>query len=414
VAASTPGRRNVLVLLLLACGAASGPLETPGSGTHHGSLLAASREPALSTPADSRLRCANEGSTSDPGSCLVQEAPTPERGQGHAPSQSEAPEPKSRPPAGGRTFSLWWENDSFLPRGQTTDRFYTNGVRLAWNWSQPPGWLITSCERLLPFLEPMTRGATAQYALLVGQNLYAPEDLEAEELIPDDRPYAGWLYGGFSVTAERVRSVDVLELDVGVVGPWALGEEVQTAVHKLINSRTPGGWDNQLANELGVLLAYSRAQRVLEIEDHDVAGIPGRRFMDLHLNGGGMLGNVFTNLSLGASLRLGLVSSQYGPSGLIPAAPVRQAESRWDAYLFAGVEGRAVVHNIFLDGNTFASSHRVAKRSYVSDLQVGILVRVPWHGLTVAYRAVWRSPEFDERPTTHRFGSFTVSFDLGS
>lgn len=31
----------------------------------------------------------------------------------------------------------------------------------------------------------------------------------------------------------------------------------------------------------------------------------------------------------------------------------------WEAYVFAGAEGRGVASNIFLDGNTFEDSHTV-------------------------------------------------------
>lgn len=40
-------------------------------------------------------------------------------------------------------------------------------------------------------------------------------------------------------------------------------------------------------------------------------------------------------------------------------------------YVFVGVEGRAIAHNIFLDGNTFASSQHVDKKPFVGDLTAG-------------------------------------------
>ena len=42
-------------------------------------------------------------------------------------------------------------------------------------------------------------------------------------------------------------------------------------------------------------------------------------------------------------------------------------------YLFGGVEGRAVAHNLFLDGNTFAKSLSVQKKTFVADFQGGRL-----------------------------------------
>ena len=41
-------------------------------------------------------------------------------------------------------------------------------------------------------------------------------------------------------------------------------------------------------------------------------------------------------------------------------------------YLFAGLEGRAVFRNIFLDGNTFTDSHSVDSKHFVGDIQAGL------------------------------------------
>lgn len=40
-------------------------------------------------------------------------------------------------------------------------------------------------------------------------------------------------------------------------------------------------------------------------------------------------------------------------------------------YVFAGVEGHAVAQNVFLDGNSFASSPHVDKKPLVGDLTAG-------------------------------------------
>src|SRR3546814_18821912 len=46
-------------------------------------------------------------------------------------------------------------------------------------------------------------------------------------------------------------------------------------------------------------------------------------------------------------------------------------------YLFAGVHGRPVARNIFLDGHTFADSRRVDKQPPVGAPQIGIPLVLP-------------------------------------
>lgn len=65
-------------------------------------------------------------------------------------------------------------------------------------------------------------------------------------------------------------------------------------------------------------------------------------------------------------LRLGQrLPLDYGPPRIQPSLPGSgffvPPQDRFGWYLFAGVEGRAVARNIFLDGNTFRDSRSVDK-----------------------------------------------------
>jgi len=55
---------------------------------------------------------------------------------------------------------------------------------------------------------------------------------------------------------------------------------------------------------------------------------------------------------------------------------VRAGQGR-GGYVFAGVEGRAVARDIFLDGNTFQKSPSVDKEPLVGELAVGAALLFP-------------------------------------
>jgi hypothetical protein len=58
-----------------------------------------------------------------------------------------------------------------------------------------------------------------------------------------------------------------------------------------------------------------------------------------------------------------------------------------------GAQGRAVAHNIFLDGNTFRQSPSVRKRVFVGDLETGFSVF--WSSaVRLDFAAVRRTKEF--------------------
>ena len=67
-----------------------------------------------------------------------------------------------------------------------------------------------------------------------------------------------------------------------------------------------------------------------------------------------------------------------------------------------------MLHNIFLDGNTFFDSHSVEKNYLVGDLVAG--AAVSGLGMRLGFSFVVRSPEFEGQDGPDRFGSFTLSF----
>ncbi len=300
------------------------------------------------------------------------------------------------------------END-VLVASDATDESYTNGLLYSqlYNPDCNPPWAERFGKRLRGWLFP---GSRADVALgwEVGQHLFTPTDLEREELIEDDRPYAAWLYGGlfYVLTATESKRQQTLELQFGLVGPAALGEEVQEGVHELISSQLPRGWDNQIPNEPGVSLIYLWRQRF------------GGGTADIVPHLGGALGTIQIYANAGLTLRLGKNISGFPvlQNRMTAAEPeVSRKRRRWEAYLFAGADARALAHNIFLDGTVFRDSHSVDKESFVYDLKAGFSAR--YKSFRFTYTFVRRSKEFSPLPAgvggdgEHEFGSLSVGVE---
>jgi hypothetical protein len=124
------------------------------------------------------------------------------------------------------------------------------------------------------------------------------------------------------------------------------------------------------------------------------------------------LGNVQTYAAAGLMLRAGnKLTADFGPPRTRPSMAGSaffqpDGESGW--YAFAGVEGRAVAHDVFLDGNTWRESRSVECEPLVSDPSLGFVLILPWARLTTAY--TFRSREFTTQRDSAQFGSLSVSF----
>ena len=285
----------------------------------------------------------------------------------------------------GRIASLTWENDAIAG----TDRHYTHGAQISYFTRDEvePGWTDA-----LPAVGYTTQARKWGFAL--GQEIYTPDELKLRELIVDDRPYAAWLYGRVALQRRgnsfaSSLAMETIALDLGVVGPEALGEEAQSVLHQ----DSPRGWDNQLDTEPGFALRYSR-RHLFEtgFDDH------WRLHLIPQINASA--GNVATFIGGGGAARFGYnVPNEFE----VPNGPT---ENRFAAYLFSGIEGRWVAHNLFLDGNTFRDSHSVDRKPFVGELRVGL--GLAFKQVEIVLGHTFLTHEFEQQTTDDSFSFATL------
>jgi hypothetical protein len=311
------------------------------------------------------------------------------------------------------TVTLEVENDFFAP-ATNTDRHYTNGLRAAWLSPElsPPSWIADTADTLSPF-GPDDAPAGRRIGVAVGQNIFTPDDTTRTDPDPNDRPYAGWLYVAASLNSVRqspggAARQDTLQVELGVVGPSAQGEEVQNNFHDLINVGRARGWSHQLRDEptLDITVQQQwRTDRFPAVFGLQADAIP-------HVIA--TLGNAFTYLGAGGTLRLGFsLPDDFGPPRIRPGLPGSDSFARtgpFSWYAFLGLEGRVMGRNIFLDGNTFRDSPSVDKRIFVGDFQAGVAILVG--SVRIAYTHVLVSPEFLGQSEWDQFGSLSLSWNL--
>lgn len=311
-------------------------------------------------------------------------------------------------------ISLLEENDSLY---FNSDKHYTQGLRASdllsdlapqSRWNDP----FDLVGSLLPIFSPDGPDTphARRYALFFGQSLFTPKDLAVKPPDPTDRPYGGWLYAGTSLLQETdQRMLENLELDLGVVGPAALGRQTQNDFHQLIGVHQAQGWSDQIQNEPGAMLTYERLWRLPLVGD-------GTNGVDVIPQLGATVGNIFTYGDAGALLRIGKnLRADYGPVRIRPALSGTDyfdgdhLEGKLGYYFFAGAQGRVVGRNIFLDGNSFRQSPSVSKKPLVADLQAGFSAF--WStALRVDFSVVRRTEEFFGQRGPDEIGTAALAF----
>jgi hypothetical protein len=316
------------------------------------------------------------------------------------------------------TLTIYIENDAF--GFENNDRHYTNGLKLSWisrdltsyrDVKSLPAWMHRVIERV-PYINDPDRLRTLSVS--IGQNIYTPEDAERTDLIVDDRPYAGITYLGVGLHGRSRHSMDTLELGIGVVGPDSYAEDCQIMFHKWIKNTKPKGWEHQLHNEPIVNLFYERKWRTRQIRKPEGFGF------DIIPHLGLAVGNAYTGANVGTQLRIGWnIPNDFGTFLIRPgsdsSAPYDnddprffQPRKRFGIHIFFAADGRIVLRDILLDGNTFRDSHSVKKEPFVADFIGGAGLII--HRVKITFSLVYRTKEFETQRKEQQFGSIAVSY----
>lgn len=286
----------------------------------------------------------------------------------------------------GSEIQIFIENDSF----SGSDRYYTNGFKIG---GGVPAGKISSFFTFPSntLLDAITDGASNHLGLFIGQNIYTPRDITIAAPQPNDRPWAAWLYLGAVAQSVKENRLHTVEFDLGFVGPPALGKPVQTFWHDhVVDAPEPQGWANQIKTEPGFMLAYLHKRRYGD--NTGVQLVP-------HI--GVTLGTIMTLARAGGIVRAGQNMTGFGPDSIEPGgAMLKNTREQYEGgkrpyyewFGFAGVDGRLVGHNIFLDGSLFRSGPSVESSGTVYDIMAGVSARIDKVRLSVT--RIKRSEEF--------------------
>ena len=156
------------------------------------------------------------------------------------------------------SLTIFFENDGTFTAPTATPTATT-----------PPAKASISPARstLSPTPKPVAAPPTATLPVSYWSSRFTPPTTSPTPPAPDDRPYAGYLYGGLfyqrqSYNLNGIDTLDHVQLDLGFVGPSSLAEQSPSEVHRLTGDADPQGWDFQLGDEAQIQLNLRRQWRI--------------------------------------------------------------------------------------------------------------------------------------------------------
>ncbi len=307
-------------------------------------------------------------------------------------------------------ITLTTENDKYFGN---TDRHYTNGARIEYTkvHNTTPGW-VNKAESILPVLNTDGKIATT-YS--INHAIFTPDNIDRNIPHTGDVPFTGYLFGTAGFTNMPANGVwDTYGLTIGTIGPSAQGEFAQQSFHEAFDFYKPIGWDSGYGLSDEPIVNFSYLRRYRNTVELDCKCFGQDWFVELEPRYGFALGNAYTYLTTGATLRFGPAGAkgQDEVAYMLPGMPgtgvFTKAPNFLTWYGFIGIDGRLVGRNIFLDGNTFQSSPSLDKKYVVANGTAGLALTAGKYRATVSINQATK--EYNGQPEDDVYGQLTLGY----
>lgn len=300
-----------------------------------------------------------------------------------------------------QSFLITYENDSIYGG----DNYYSNGLQILMTTKD---FYDNEENKFLPKMLNPENKQFYNYSFGIGQKIYTPSDIDIKELVPDDRPYAGYLYLFLDKNIRHKSSTDTFGISIGITGPASLAEDVQTNVHEWIGSPIPRGWDNQLSNEFLFMFSWLKSIKLRDTKPYtfDWNIIP-----KIGIN----LGTPFTNSSTSVEFRFGWnLDDDLITNRIKTSSQGLRENSKYEGlknisyYFFIEAEGDLVLYNTFLDGNISGYKPDITKNIFCYNFTTGLTIRVS--NFYIKYSSIFLSKEFKEQNDPQVIFSINAGF----
>jgi hypothetical protein len=281
------------------------------------------------------------------------------------------------------------ENDSFLGTGQ--DRYYTNGLFISF--------------RSAINQKDTTKFRKKIWELNIGQQIFNAQTGAVPNITFVDRPFAGYLYAGASLAffAEKENSSKI-SLQVGTIGPSALGEEAQNFIHDTFGFYDINGWQYQVKNEIGVNLKLNSHTLLIRSKDKKT---------DFSMPLEARIGTTYTGLKYGVLFRAGLLNPLYHSVATNSNVSTYQEANvnEKEFYFFAKPSLDLVIYDATFKGGLFREDKGAV--TYESNLlvfsqEVGVAyAKNRW---TADFSLIFKSKESKAMVNAHKYGSVNLYY----
>ncbi|WP_462250213.1 lipid A deacylase LpxR family protein [Ferruginibacter sp.] len=284
-------------------------------------------------------------------------------------------------------FRFHYDNDYFTK----TDEYYTQGITL--DYVHP---LIKKFPLAKLLWKPYK--SAPQYGVTFNLFGYTPTSILSDSILYGDRPFnANISLKTFLIQVDEVRQQQIsTAFSIGIMGPYALGYQIQDNIHRWLKNPLPHGWQYQTKND--IIINYQ-----INYEKQLVSA--GNNFL-LNATAEGRAGTLNNKLSGGFNFMAGRFNKRF--------LPVSYKKRKAEYYFYAQNRVNFIGYDASMQGGLFTRKNPytiaagdVNRITFQAD--AGIIVN--FKKLYLSYTQSILTKEF-RTGKYHRWGGVSVGFAL--
>ncbi|MBL4605374.1 MAG: lipid A deacylase LpxR family protein [Flavobacteriaceae bacterium] len=250
-----------------------------------------------------------------------------------------------------KEFSFVSDNDLYVSIKK--DQYYSNGIFLSYRYLASD---FGDYEKKI-------------YEFQLGHEIYTPFKPTVISVLQHDRPFAGYLYGSFGILrAYKNKSILKTNIQFGVMGPNAMGEELQKAIHRIYNFALPVGWKYQIKNTLALNFDVNYIKSLLtDVSNH----------YDINFINRLRVGTIFNEISSGFMGRIGFSELQSIHNSIAFNTSLNNENTNFtrgiESFLYYQTSLTYVLYDATIEGSLFTKNSPLTfkPKSFRFDLEVG-------------------------------------------
>jgi lipid A 3-O-deacylase len=280
------------------------------------------------------------------------------------------------------------DNDAYLAIKQ--DRYYTNGIFVYFRKA-----LKTNKKRDTSLVIKKI------WSFSVGQKIFTAHSGKTQFIENVDRPITAYLYGSAALQWHFKNETFLkTELQLGTIGPAALGRQAQDLIHTTFKFYKINGWQFQLSNALGInmMVDYQRLLYRSQNQKNDFA-------LPLKL----AIGSTFSGASVGLLFRTGSINPFYhsaATESTVSVATIGDKIKVQEFYFYVKPVINLILYDASIQGGMFKNHENevvYAPIPWVFSPEVGANYSKNRISFTAAF--VFKTREIKSTATSHKYGS---------